>query len=77
MNGPIRSAATVDEEAARAEAAGLEYHGKADHCLFADLVARRRIGDALDDVAALQADPVARVRTAAHRALIALVEHDA
>jgi hypothetical protein len=45
--------------------------------MAAKLVARRRIGDALDDVAALQADPVARVRTAAHRALIALVEHDA
>jgi HEAT repeat protein len=45
--------------------------------MAAKVVARRRVGDALDEVAALQGDPVARVRAAAHRAIVALVEHDA
>ena len=41
------------------------------------VIARHRVGDALDAVAALRADPVPRVRDAAHRAVIMLTAGEA
>jgi hypothetical protein len=40
--------------------------------MAAKVIARHHLGDAIEDVAALQGDPVPRVRTAAHRAVTAL-----
>ncbi len=37
--------------------------------MAAKVIARHRLGDALEAVAALQQDPIPRVRTAAHRAV--------
>lgn len=40
--------------------------------MAAKVIARQRIGDALNDLARLRADPVQRVRTAAERAIVSL-----
>jgi hypothetical protein len=45
--------------------------------MAAKVVARRRLGDALDAMNALADDDVARVRDAAHRAVVRLVESEA
>jgi HEAT repeat protein len=45
--------------------------------MAAKVVARHRLGEALEDVAALQSDDVPRVRAAAHRAVAMLTAHTA
>ena len=42
--------------------------------LVCKVIARHRVGDLLEDVAALESDPVRRVRSAAHRAATRIVE---
>jgi hypothetical protein len=45
--------------------------------MSAKVVARRRVGDALEAMVALGHDPVLRVRRAADRAIVRVVESEA